>query len=257
VEFQKNVITIHKDQIIARTKLLHMLVQSLYSRTTADFRNGNFRVKGDVVDVFPSYADHAFRIHFFGDEIERLMEINVLTGEVLRVLDHLLIFPASHYVVAEESIDRALKDIEAELEIVVKDFKEEDKLLEAQRIAQRTNFDMEMIRETGFCSGIENYSRHLTGLAPGQAPHTLFDYFPEDFVLMIDESHKSIPQIRGMFAGDQSRKSTLVDYGFRLPSAKDNRPLNFSEFEKKINKVLYVSATPGPYEKEHQDMVII
>ncbi len=256
VDYNNMVVSLRPGMIFDRDDVLRKLIDLQYNRNDMDFQRGTFRVRGDVVEVIPAWvSDTAMRIEFFGDEIERLMEINVLTGEVLRVLDHLLIFPASHYVVAEESIDKALKDIEAELEVVVKDFKEEDKLLEAQRIAQRTNFDMEMIRETGFCSGIENYSRHLTGLAPGQAPHTLFDYFPDDFVLMIDESHKSIPQIRGMFAGDQSRKSTLVDYGFRLPSAKDNRPLNFSEFEKKINKVLYVSATPGPYEKEHQDMV--
>lgn len=177
-----------------------------------------------------------------------------MTGEVLRELDHLVVFPASHYVVGPEKLEGAIKNIELELEETVKQFKEEDKLLEAQRIAQRTNFDIEMMRETGFCSGIENYSRHLIGLEPGQPPHTLIDYFPDDFILMIDESHMSIPQIRGMYAGDQARKSTLVEYGFRLPSAKDNRPLNFDEFQSKINQALFVSATPGPYEKDHEEL---
>jgi len=255
VDYNKMVVSLRPGMMIDRDDVLRKLIELQYNRNDMDFQRGTFRVRGDVVEVIPAWiSDTAMRIEFFGDEIERLMEINALTGEVLRVLEHIVIFPASHYVVAEENLERALKDIEEEVEVVVKDFKAEDKLIEAQRIAQRTNFDMEMIRETGFCSGIENYSRHLTGLAKGQPPHTLIDYFPDDFLLMIDESHMSIPQIRGMYAGDQARKSTLVDYGFRLPSAKDNRPLNFQEFEGKVNQALYVSATPGPYEKDHQEM---
>lgn len=255
VDYNNMVVSLRPGMIMDRDDVLRKLIDLQYNRNDMDFQRGTFRVRGDVVEVIPAWiSDTAMRIEFFGDEIERLMEINVLTGEVLRILEHIIIFPASHYVVAEENLERALKDIEEELEVVVKDFKEEDKLLEAQRIAQRTNFDMEMIRETGFCSGIENYSRHLTGLDKGAPPHTLIDYFPKDFLLMVDESHMSIPQIRGMYAGDQARKTTLVDYGFRLPSAKDNRPLNFPEFEGKVNQALYVSATPGPYEKEHQEL---
>ena len=217
------------------------------------FIAGTFRVRGDVVEVIPAYeSETAIRIEFFGDEIDRITEIDILTGEIKDELKHAAIFPASHYVVDKENINRAVKDIEAELEERVKEFKHQDKLLEAQRIAKRTNFDIEMLKETGFCSGIENYSRHLAGLKPGQAPYTLIDYFPDDFIMMIDESHKTVPQIGGMYNGDQSRKSTLVDYGFRLPSAKDNRPLNFEEFENKIDQVLFVSATPGSYEEEHE-----
>ena len=192
------------------------------------------------------------RVEFFGDEIDRITEVDVLTGEIKNELSHIAIFPASHYVVSKENMERAIQGIEEELEEQIRFFKSEGKLLEAQRISERTNFDIEMMRETGFCSGIENYSRHFTGLAPGQPPHTLIDYFPDDFIMMIDESHKTVPQIGGMFHGDQSRKSTLVEYGFRLPSAKDNRPLNFEEFEGKIDQVLFVSATPGPYEEQHE-----
>lgn len=206
-----------------------------------------------MLEIFPAMnTDTAIRVEFFGDEIDRITEIDVLTGEVKKSLEHAAIFPASHYVVPMERILEATKNIEAELDERVRWFKSEDKLLEAQRIAERTNFDIEMMKETGFCSGIENYSRHLAGLAPGATPHTLMDYFPEDFLIIIDESHKTVPQIRGMFAGDQSRKTTLVDYGFRLPSAKDNRPLNFQEFESKIDQLLFVSATPGDYEAEHE-----
>ena len=205
------------------------------------------------MEIIPAYeSDVAVRIEFFGDEVERITEIDILTGEIKDELSHVAIFPASHYVVDKENIKRAVNDIEQELEDRVKEFKHQDKLLEAQRIAERTNFDIEMLKETGFCSGIENYSRHLAGLSPGQPPYTLIDYFPDDFIIMIDESHKTIPQIGGMYHGDQSRKSTLVDYGFRLPSAKDNRPLNFEEFESKINQALFVSATPGVYEQEHE-----
>ncbi len=255
IDYNNMTLSLRPGMMKDRDEVLKKLIDIQYDRNDMDFQRGTFRVRGDVVEVIPAWiTDTAMRIEFFGDEIERLMEINQLTGEVLRELDHLIIFPASHYVVGEENLERAIKDIEVELEGVVKAFKDEDKLLEAQRIAQRTNFDMEMIRETGFCSGIENYSRHLTGLKEGQPPHTLIDYFPDDFLLIIDESHMSIPQIRGMYAGDQARKGTLVEYGFRLPSAKDNRPLNFGEFEQKINQVMYVSATPGPYEKEHEEL---
>ena len=210
-------------------------------------------MRGDVIEIIPAYeSDTAVRIEFFGDEVDRITEIDILTGEIKDELKHAAIFPASHYVVDKENIRRAIQDIEEELDERVKEFKRQDKLLEAQRIAERTNFDIEMLKETGFCSGIENYSRHLAGLAPGQPPYTLIDYFPDDFIMMIDESHKTIPQIGGMYHGDQSRKSTLVDYGFRLPSAKDNRPLNFEEFESKINQVLFVSA---PVEGQIDDLI--
>jgi len=255
IDYKNMTVSLRPGMMMDRDDMLRKLIDMQYERNDMDFQRATFRVRGDVVEVIPAWiSDTAMRVEFFGDEVERLMEINALTGEVLRELEHVIVFPASHYVVAEESLERALTDIEAELEETVRNFKDEDKLLEAQRIAQRTNFDMEMIRETGFCSGIENYSRHLTGLEPGQAPHTLFDYFPDDFLLMIDESHMSIPQIRGMYAGDKARKTTLVDYGFRLPSALDNRPMTFDEFEGKVNQALYVSATPGPYEKEHQEL---
>ncbi len=236
-----------------RDELMAKLVEIQYDRNDMDFHRGTFRVRGDVVEVIPAYeSETAIRIEFFGDEIDRITEIDILTGEIKDELKHVAIFPASHYVVDRENINRAVQDIEVELENRVKEFKRQDKLLEAQRIAERTNFDIEMLKETGFCSGIENYSRHLSGLKPGQPPYTLIDYFPDDFIMMIDESHKTVPQIGGMYNGDQSRKSTLVDYGFRLPSAKDNRPLNFEEFESKINQVLFVSATPGTYEEEHE-----
>ncbi len=255
VDYNNMLVSLRPGMFIDRDEVLRKLIDMQYTRNDVDFSRGTFRVRGDVVEVIPAgISDTAMRIEFFGDEVERLMEINILTGEVLRTLEHIVIFPASHYVVAEETLERALKDIEKELEDTVKNFREEDKLLEAQRIAQRTNFDMEMIRETGFCSGIENYSRHLTGLPPGAPPHTLIDYFPDDFLLMIDESHMSVPQIRGMYNGDRARKTTLVEYGFRLPSALDNRPLKFDEFEKKMHQVMYVSATPGPYEREHQEL---
>ena len=218
-----------------------------------DFQRGTFRVRGDVLEVFPvSESERAIRVEFFGDEVDRITEIDVLTGEVLSELEHMVVFPASHYVVDKDAMERAIRDIEAELEDRVRYFRSEDKLLEAQRISERTNFDIEMMRETGFCSGIENYSRHLSGLKEGEPPHTLLDYFPDDFIIMVDESHMTIPQIRGMYAGDRSRKKTLVDYGFRLPSALDNRPLNFEEFEQHINQMMFVSATPNIYEKEHE-----
>ncbi|MCU6747739.1 excinuclease ABC subunit UvrB [Faecalicatena acetigenes] len=253
VDYQNMVISLRPGMIRDRDEVMAKLVEIQYDRNEMDFHRGTFRVRGDVLEVIPANSmDTAIRIEWFGDEIDRITEIDILTGEIKDELKHAAIFPASHYVVDRENINRAVKDIEAELKERVKEFKRQDKLLEAQRIAERTNFDIEMLKETGFCSGIENYSRHLAGLKPGQAPYTLIDYFPDDFIIMIDESHKTVPQIGGMYAGDQSRKSTLVEYGFRLPSAKDNRPLNFGEFESKINQVLFVSATPGPYEEEHE-----
>ena len=253
VDYQNMVISLRPGMIRDRDEVMAKLIEIQYDRNDMDFRRGTFRVRGDVIEIIPAYeSDTAVRIEFFGDEVDRITEIDILTGEIKDELKHAAIFPASHYVVDKENIRRAIQDIEEELDERVKEFKRQDKLLEAQRIAERTNFDIEMLKETGFCSGIENYSRHLAGLAPGQPPYTLIDYFPDDFIMMIDESHKTIPQIGGMYHGDQSRKSTLVDYGFRLPSAKDNRPLNFEEFESKINQVLFVSATPGPYEEEHE-----
>ncbi len=253
VDYQSMVISLRPGMQKDRDELMRRLVDIQYDRNDMDFHRGTFRVRGDVLEVIPAdMEDTAIRVEFFGDEIDRITEIDVLTGEVKDELKHAAIFPASHYVVDKENMKRAIVAIEEELDSRVKEFKREDKLLEAQRIAERTNFDIEMLKETGFCSGIENYSRHLAGLAPGQAPYTLIDYFPDDFILMIDESHMTIPQVGGMYNGDQSRKSTLVDYGFRLPSAKDNRPLNFEEFENKINQALFVSATPGKYEAEHE-----
>ncbi len=253
VDYQNMVISLRPGMIKDRDEVMAKLIEIQYDRNDMDFHRGTFRVRGDVLEIIPAYeSETAVRVEFFGDEVDRITEIDILTGEIKDELKHVAIFPASHYVVDKENIKRAVNDIEEELEERVKEFKRQDKLLEAQRIAERTNFDIEMLKETGFCSGIENYSRHLAGLAPGQPPYTLIDYFPDDFIMMIDESHKTIPQIGGMYHGDQSRKTTLVDYGFRLPSAKDNRPLNFEEFESKINQVMFVSATPGPYEEEHE-----
>ena len=253
MDYQNMVISLRPGMEKDRDELMAKLIEIQYDRNDMDFHRGTFRVRGDVLEVIPANStDTAIRIEFFGDEIDRITEIDILTGEIKGELKHVAIFPASHYVVDKDNIVRAVKDIEEELEQRVKEFKQQDKLLEAQRIAERTNFDIEMLKETGFCSGIENYSRHLAGLEPGQAPYTLIDYFPDDFIMMIDESHMTIPQIGGMYNGDQARKSTLVDYGFRLPSAKDNRPLNFEEFESKIDQVLFVSATPGKYEEEHE-----
>ena len=253
VDYQNMVISLRPGMIKDRDEVMAKLIEIQYDRNDMDFHRGTFRVHGDVLEIIPAYeSDTAIRVEFFGDEIDRISEIDILTGEVKDELKHIAIFPASHYVVDRENIKRAVADIEEELEERVKEFKRNDKLLEAQRIAERTNFDIEMLRETGFCSGIENYSRHLSGLKPGETPHTLMDYFPEDFLIMVDESHITIPQIRGMYAGDRSRKTTLVDYGFRLPSALDNRPLNFDEFESHINQMLFVSATPNVYEQEHE-----
>ncbi len=248
VEFQKNVISIHKDQVIARTKLLHMLVQSLYSRTTADFRNGNFRVKGDVVDIFPSYADHAFRIHFFGDEIEEIEAFDPFNNSVIEVYENLNIYPANMFVTSPDILQNAIRSIQDDLVHQIDYFKEIGKPLEAKRLEERTNFDLEMIRELGYCSGIENYSRYLDGREPGTRPFCLLDYFPDDYLMVIDESHVTIPQVHAMYGGDRSRKENLVDYGFRLPAAMDNRPLKFEEFEMLQNQVIYVSATPADYE---------
>ncbi len=251
--FEKMMVSLRPGMEKDRDEVLRQLIDIQYDRNEMDFKRGTFRVHGDVVEVIPANeADMAVRIEFFGDEIDRITKVDVLTGEIKSELSHVAIFPASHYVVGKEDLERAVKAIEEELEEQIKYFKSEGKLLEAQRISERTNFDIEMMRETGFCSGIENYSRHLTGSEAGQPPRTLLDYFPDDFIMMIDESHKTVPQVGGMYHGDQSRKHTLVDYGFRLPSALDNRPLSFDEFEQKIDQVLFVSATPGPYEVEHE-----
>ena len=253
IDYQNMTVSLRPGMIKDRDEVIHRLIDMQYTRNDMDFQRGTFRVRGDVLEVFPiSESDRAIRVEFFGDEVDRITEIDVLTGEVLSELEHMVVFPASHYVVDKEAMERAIRDIEAELEDRVRYFRSEDKLLEAQRISERTNFDIEMMRETGFCSGIENYSRHLSGLKEGEPPHTLLDYFPDDFIIMVDESHMTIPQIRGMYAGDRSRKRTLVDYGFRLPSALDNRPLNFEEFEQHINQMMFVSATPNVYEDEHE-----
>lgn len=253
VDYKEMVISLRPGMEKDRDEVIHQLIDIHYDRNDMDFHRGTFRVRGDVLEIFPAESSEtAVRVEFFGDEIDRITEIDPLMGTVKRMLEHVAIFPASHYVTPMEKIKEAAVHIEEELKEQIRYFKSEDKLLEAQRIAERTNFDIEMMKETGFCSGIENYSRHLTGLAPGTPPNTLMDFFPDDFLIIIDESHKTIPQIRGMYAGDQSRKSTLVDYGFRLPSAKDNRPLNFEEFESKIDQILFVSATPGEYEAEHE-----
>ena len=251
--FEQMMVSLRPGMEKDRDEVLRQLIDIQYDRNDMDFKRGTFRVRGDTVEVVPAdRGDTAIRVEFFGDEIDRISEIDMLTGEIKNTLNHIAIFPASHYVVPKERMEKAIKNIEIELEEQVKYFKAEGKLLEAQRIAERTNFDIEMMRETGFCSGIENYSRHLAGLAPGQPPNTLMDYFPNDFIIMIDESHKTVPQIGGMYHGDQSRKRTLVEYGFRLPSALDNRPLSFEEFENKIDQVMFVSATPGKYEEEHE-----
>ncbi len=248
VEFQKNVINIQKDQVIARTKLLHLLVQGLYSRTTADFKNGNFRVKGDVVDVFPSYADHAFRIHFFGDEIEEIESFDPFNNTVLEDFESLRIYPANMFVTSQDVLQNAIHQIGEDMVKQVDYFKEIGKPLEAKRLEERTSFDLEMIRELGYCSGIENYSRYLDGREPGTRPFCLLDYFPDDYLMVVDESHVTISQVHAMYGGDRSRKVNLVDYGFRLPAAMDNRPLKFEEFEELQNQVIFVSATPADYE---------
>ncbi|MBR3645338.1 MAG: excinuclease ABC subunit UvrB, partial [Lachnospiraceae bacterium] len=253
IDYKNMVLSLRPGMIKDRDEVLRKLIEIQYDRNDMDFKRGTFRVRGDVVEVFPaSFDDKAYRIEFFGDEVDRITEIDILTGEVKNRLEHIAIFPNSHYVVAPEKMERAIKTIEEELAQQVAYFKSEDKLLEAQRISERTNFDLEMMRETGFCSGIENYSRHMAGLEPGATPHTLIEYFGDEFLIIVDESHITIPQVRGMYAGDQSRKTTLVDYGFRLPSAKDNRPLNFDEFEGMIDQMMFVSATPNVYEDTHE-----
>ena len=252
-DYMNMMVSLRPGMEIDRDEVIRQLIDIQYTRNEMDFKRGTFRVHGDVVEIFPANeSDKAVRVEFFGDEIDRITEIDVLTGEIKAHLNHCAVFPASHYVVPMEKIHAACDNIEAELAERVKFFKGEDKLIEAQRIAERTNFDIEMLKETGFCSGIENYSRHLAGRPEGAMPETLIDYFPDDFLIIIDESHISVPQIRGMYAGDRSRKTTLVEYGFRLPSALDNRPLNFEEFEGKIDQMLFVSATPGEYEANHE-----
>ena len=250
VDYQNMTVSLRPGMMVDRDFVIRKLVDIQYTRSDLDFKRGTFRVRGDVVEIFPvNESDQAIRVEFFGDEVDRITQIDVLTGQVKAVLEHIVVFPASHYVVEPEAMERAIHTIEEELEERVAYFKSHDKLLEAQRIAERTNFDIEMLRETGFCSGIENYSRHLAGLQPGETPNTLLNYFPDDYIIMVDESHITIPQIRGMYAGDRARKETLVDYGFRLPSALDNRPLKFEGY---INQMLFVSATPNVYEQEHE-----
>ena len=257
VEFQKNVISIEKDMHISRTKLLHRLVQSLYSRTEADFNRGNFRIKGDTVDIFPGYADHAFRVHFFGDDIEEIEAFNPLTNEIIEKYDRLNIYPANMFVTSPDVLQGAIREIQDDLVKQIDYFKDIGKHLEAKRLEERTNFDLEMIRELGYCSGIENYSRYLDGRLAGTRPFCLLDYFPDDFLMVIDESHVTVPQVHAMYGGDRSRKETLVDYGFRLPAAMDNRPLKFEEFEALQNQVIYVSATPADYELQKTEGVYI
>ncbi|MCD8301209.1 MAG: excinuclease ABC subunit UvrB [Clostridiales bacterium] len=252
-DYQNMIVSLRPGMIKDRDEVIRGLIDMQYDRNDMDFHRGTFRVRGDTLEIFPAdYGETAVRVEFFGDEIDRITEIDIVTGEIKARLEHCAIFPASHYVVPQEQIKRAAVEIEKEMEERVRYFKGEDKLIEAQRIAERTNFDVEMLRETGFCSGIENYSRHLAGLAPGVPPYTLLDYFPDEFLIIVDESHITIPQVRGMYAGDRSRKQTLVDYGFRLPSALDNRPLDFEEFESHIDQMLFVSATPNVYEQEHE-----
>ena len=257
IEFQKNVIRIERGQLMARTQLLKLLVQSLYARTTADFSNGNFRIKGDVVDIFPGYADYAFRVHFFGDEIEEIEAFDPLTQSVIEIYEQLTIYPANMFVTSPEVLQNAIHHIQDDLLKQITYFNEIGKPLEAKRLEERTTFDLEMMRELGYCSGIENYSRYLDGRAPGTRPFCLLDYFPEDYLMVIDESHVTIPQVHAMYGGDRSRKENLVDYGFRLPAALDNRPLKFEEFEALQNKIIYVSATPADYELEKSKGVLV
>ena len=253
IDYQNMVVSLRPGMERDRDDVIRQLVDLQYTRNDMDFKRGTFRVRGDVLEIFPaSSGDCAVRVEFFGDEVDRITEIDTLTGEIKAELKHTAIFPASHYVVPRDKLVKAAENIRAEAKERVAYFKSEDRLIEAQRIGERTEFDVEMMLETGFCSGIENYSRHLTGLAPGTPPWTLMDYFPDDFIIMVDESHITIPQIRGMYFGDRSRKTTLVDYGFRLPSALDNRPLNFEEFEQRIDQMMFVSATPSTYEEEHE-----
>ncbi len=255
IDYNSMTLSLRPGMIKERDSVLQRLVELQYTRNDMNLARGTFRVRGDVLEIMPIAEDkNAYRIEFFGDEVDRIVEVDTLTGEIVGIREHIILFPASHYVTPADKMEKAVTSIEEELDIRLKELMAEDKILEAQRLAQRTNFDIEMMRETGFCSGIENYSRHLSGREVGSTPHTLLDYFPKDFLIMIDESHMTLPQVRAMYHGDQSRKTTLVDYGFRLPSAKDNRPLNFEEFEQKIHQILFVSATPGPYETEHEQL---
>lgn len=252
IDYEHMIVSIRPGMKIERNAMLKKLINMQYSRNELDFKRGTFRAKGDIVEIFPSdYGESAVRVEFWGDEVEKISEINPLTGKVTATRNHIMIFPNSHYVTTSEKMERAIKSIEEEMKHQVEYFKSQGKLIEAQRIEERTNFDLEMMKETGFCQGIENYSRHISGRAPGSAPFTLFDYFPKDFLLLIDESHATIPQVKAMYNGDRARKESLVKYGFRLPSAFDNRPLTFAEFEDRINQVVFVSATPADYEKEH------
>jgi len=257
IDYNEMCLTLRVGVAKDRDECLRKLIEIQYDRNDMNFVRGTFRVRGDVVEIFPSYSsDRAYRVEFFGDEIDRISEINTLTGEVFGYLKHVTIYPASHYVTSRPKLELAIAAIEQELQERVAEFKRDDRLLEAQRLMQRTNYDIEMLREIGFCSGIENYSRHLSGRPPGSTPHTLIDYFPEDFLIIADESHVTIPQVRGMYEGDKSRKTVLVDFGFRLPSALDNRPLKFPEYEAKINRLLFVSATPSVYEKAHEEQLV-
>lgn len=255
IDYNSMTLSLRPGMIKDRDEVLMRLVELQYTRNDMNLVRGTFRVRGDVLEIMPIAEDkNAYRIEFFGDEVDRIVEVDTLTGEIMGAREHIILFPASHYVTPPEKMEKAISSIEAELDTRLKQLMADDKILEAQRLAQRTNFDIEMMRETGFCSGIENYSRHLSGREAGSTPHTLIDYFPDDFLIMVDESHMTLPQVRAMYHGDQSRKTTLVDYGFRLPSAKDNRPLNFDEFQSKIHQMLFVSATPGPYEAEHEQL---
>lgn len=256
VDYENQVLSLRPGMEKNRHDILRKLIDIQYTRNDLGFERGSFRVRGDVIDIFPAGADHAVRVELFGDEIEVIKEINPVTGEINGIRNHVSIFPASHYVTSKENMERAVGTIEEELEDRLRWFKDRGKLIEAQRIEQRTRYDLEMLREVGSCKGIENYSRHINGLSPGCRPYTLIDYFPKDFLIIIDESHVMLPQLRGMYAGDRSRKTSLVDYGFRLPSALDNRPLEFKEFEQMVNQIVYVSATPAAYEKEHSHNIV-
>lgn len=256
IDYENQVLSIRPGMEKDRNEMLRKLVDIQYTRNDLNFTRGTFRVRGDVIDIYPAGAEHAVRVELFGDEVEQIKEMNPLTGEITGLRNHVSIFPASHYVTSKENMGRAILSIEAELEERIKWFKEKGKLVEAQRLEQRTRYDLELLREVGSCKGIENYARHISGLAPGSQPYTLIDYFPDDFLIIVDESHVMLPQLRGMWAGDRSRKTNLVDYGFRLPSALDNRPLSFAEFESKVNQIVYVSATPAEYEKEKSGGVV-
>ena len=258
IDYENMIVSLRPGMEISRDKIMKKLINMQYSRNEIDFKRGTFRAKGDILEVYPSdKSESAIRAEFWGDEIEKISEINPVTGKSIGTRQHVMIFPNSHYVTSKDKMERALKTIEEEMNERVEYFKSQNKLIEAQRIQERTNFDMEMMKETGFCQGIENYSRHISGREPGSAPYTLFDYFPKDFLLLIDESHATIPQVRAMYNGDRARKDSLVKYGFRLPSAYDNRPLTFNEFEDRINQVVFVSATPGDYEKEHSQKNVV